>query len=222
MKSISGVLAATLLSLGIAGCSSGPDVRPDYSLAKGGSEGKGVLVFSLTTDDPENAYIPELVFNYGARPHGEKDASTLKGPAGCDRDKSDSSDFDGACGRLFAVELPAGDYYLYPWSVTLFPPLRVCTPASWEPVRVTIAAGKAVYIGDFHLQLGDAGQDRMGTTKFGAAWVVATDARTRDLALLAQRYPGIGTEAVQASIAAFPARDAANDPPGSNCGVTTK
>lgn len=209
------------LSMGIlmlTACSSGPNVKRDYSLAKAAADGNGVLVLSLTTDDPDNAYVPELDFGYSSKPHDASGASLLKGPAGCDKDKPEASDFADGCGRLFVVELPAGDYYVQPWSVTLFPPLRVCAPMAWEPGHFTIAAGKATYLGEFHLQLGERGQDRIGMTKFGAAWVTTSDAHGRDVGLLGQRYPGIDADAVQGMPMAFPARNADNDPASSNCG----
>lgn len=211
-------VAPFLVALTLSACSSGPNVRPDYSLSKAGADGDGVLVLSLTTDNPDNAYVPRLLFNYAAKPHDVNGESTLKGEAACDQDDPKSSDFGDVCGRLFVVELEAGDYYVLPWSVTLFPPLRVCTPLAWEPIHFTIAAGKATYLGGFHLQLGERGQDRMGVMKFGAAWVAAADAHVRDLGLLTQRYPGIGPDAVQSSPVVFPPRDGANDPAGSNCG----
>lgn len=210
--------ALVACSLMLAACSSGPNVKPGYSLAKAAADGNGVLVLSLTTDNPDNAYVPELDFNYSSKPHDSKDSSTLKGMAGCDPNDPKASDFGDSCGRLFVVELAAGDYYVLPWSVTLFPPLRVCAPLVWEPVHFTIIAGKATYLGEFHLQLGERGQDRMGMMKFGAAWVTAGDAHARDFLILGQRYPGIGTDTIQSVPVAFPARDADNDPAGSNCG----
>jgi len=211
-------IAGMVLLVGLGGCSAGPNVREGYSLAKAGGDGKGVLVLSLSTDNPDNAFIPQLTFNYGTMPHGEKDEITLRGPGGCDKDKPEASDFGATCGRLFVVELPAGDYYLYPWALTLFPPIRQCTPLGWEPIRFSIIAGKGTYVGEFRTQLGDAGQTSIGMTKFGSAWVVSSDAHKRDFALLAQRYPDIGADAMQVVPAAFPVKTVGNAPKDSNCG----
>lgn len=219
MNFLSRILLATALPATLVACSSAPSVKPDYSLAEAGKDGHGLLVISLSTDNPYSPYTPALEFNYGGDPTPNGDRGRkLEGPAGCNPSKPGDSDFSDACGRLFAVDLEAGDYYVLPWVMTLMPPVRNCAPTGWEPIRFTIAPGKATYLGNVHAQLKTGELDRLGNTKIGFAWALSRDQRARDLALLAERYPRLAAADVVYAPLDLPKADDPGHPPDSNCG----
>ena len=113
---------AIVLLTGLAGCGTAgiKNVKPGYSLAKAQADGNGLVVGSLTTDNPDTGLVPSLELYYGET-EAVTDGNTLLtgGLQGCHGSNAGKSDFQDACGTLFAVELPAGDYYVHPWQMKI-------------------------------------------------------------------------------------------------------
>src|SRR6185503_6213259 len=86
------IAAAAVASL-LAGCAA-QNVKSDYSLAQAKADGKGLLVFSLTTDDPNSPYIPSLIFAFGDEPRGDDEGRPIEGLKGC---SSTASEFKDGC-----------------------------------------------------------------------------------------------------------------------------
>lgn len=127
----------------------------------------------------------------------------------CDAKQASSSDFADTCGHLLAIKLPAGDYVINNWNVNSGGPGNF--PAKWEPMKFTIAAEKATYIGDIHMTLVVADKPVVGPLAY-AGWPKVKDQHERDVPLLLQRYPQLRQDDIAIAVLTFP-------PPGDICAL---
>jgi hypothetical protein len=99
----------------------------------------------------------------------------------------------GTRGELFAVELVAGEYEFYSWSVGSGPAnVRPTSPFS---VRFIVTPGKVVYIGNFHFRQTSS----MGLTVTGAQ-LDYFDRAERDLPLLKKKYPTLEAAGIEVGL----------------------
>jgi hypothetical protein len=103
---------------------------------------------------------------------------------------------DAPCGRLAIIELPQGEYEFYSWIArgNLGPGVSTeFRPTKLFSKRFKVFAGKAVYLGNFHIMV-PTGLFR------GAYRIKTTDMQQRDLPLFYQKHPNITSESVFVSI----------------------
>lgn len=105
-------------------------------------------------------------------------------------EKDPSNDFDGVFGQLKVIELPAGDYEFFNWSLN-----NMFKPREAERLPFTIVAGRATYVGNLDLKV------RVGRNAFGMKIVVdprifVVDQRERDLAVFRARYTAVPADRI--------------------------
>ncbi|HEY6382939.1 MAG TPA: hypothetical protein VIY07_14175 [Pseudolabrys sp.] len=99
----------------------------------------------------------------------------------------------GTRGELFAVELPAGEYEFYSWSVgSGFADVRPTSPFS---VTFIVIPGKVMYVGNFHFRQTAS----MGLTVTGVQ-VDYVDRAERDLPLLSKKYPTLAAAGIDVGL----------------------
>lgn len=87
--------------------------------------------------------------------------------SGCDLDKPGHSDFSDRCGHVFAIRLPAGEYYISRWGGRVG--TSMSGPSAWKPVSFTIEAGRATYIGNIHIKVIPNTETFLGKHSIGGA-----------------------------------------------------
>ncbi len=170
-----------LLSLGLVACSSIPsNVPADYQVQAG--DDKGLVVMSLT-------YSGTCGFSHFLRMHAQGRHVGLLIPFDGHADWTAGDDVcpiakERYTGRLVVLELPAGRYDIDGYfSLTL---KRKFYPDENPPITVTVRAGQAVYVGNFHVHIGDTHYVRL-----------TGEQTNRDLELLQKRYPRIDQRLVK-------------------------
>jgi hypothetical protein len=96
-------------------------------------------------------------------------------------------------GRLAALELPAGQYEIGRWVMTVANRAAYVSNARIG-ARFTIAPGDVVYLGNIHV-------DIQSSASSSLPWRAdVKDERKRDLALLGQKYPALRLDGVRIQI----------------------
>ncbi len=172
-----------LLLVTLGGCSTIPsNVGPDYMMAAGSD--KGLLVMSLT-------YSGECGFSHFVRMRAKGKRTTMLIPF---EDHSSWTYDKRECplpkerfaGRLAVLELPVGEYEIDGYySLTVRDKYY---PDETPPLIVNIQAGKASYLGNIHLHVGDTIYTR-----------VTSEKSDRDMDLLLKQYPRVDQRMVQES-----------------------
>jgi len=105
----------------------------------------------------------------------------------------ESSDFDGARGKIVAVELSPGDYEFYSWGVRSgFLRLGASSPFS---IKVRVSRGAATYAGEFQMvPVGKLG------AMVSSAEVHFEEKIRRDGSIFLEKYPGIGADSLYTGI----------------------
>jgi hypothetical protein len=99
----------------------------------------------------------------------------------------------GTPGELFAIELVAGEYEFYSWSVGSGP--ASVRPTSPFSVRFIVTPGKVVYVGNFRFRQ----TSRMGLTVTGAQ-LGYFDRAERDIPLLKKKYPTVEGAEIEVAV----------------------
>jgi hypothetical protein len=108
------------------------------------------------------------------------------------------SDYDDGYGLLRAIELPPGDYVLSHWNffngsgVDYF-------PRDIGELPFTVRAGRVTYVGSFDLVL-ERGRNAFGVEIAYNPWLVVSDQRERDLAIMLSKFPAIAREQVDVAV----------------------
>lgn len=113
---------------------------------------------------------------------------------GWDEQSCDADGIAAECGRLFAIELPAGDYVFKAVQVNNLAssPAIYAAEAYSLPLpdyRFTVVAGEVRYLGNLHSRICIGAANAYGNLAVWAARGEVRDAYTRDWPLLMQKYP---------------------------------
>ena len=195
--------------LGLSGCSTW-DAPANFSFSADGHHGEGLLVGSVTSDDPGQYFSRTIRIYFD--PLAEDSRASQVELSVNDQCSPGAShyDFVKPCGKLFAVALPAGDYTLQKWYTVASIGTKTVYPQRWDGASVTVQAGKITYVGDIHMVFDDAIPG--GAPAGSRSWPRATDMHERDLPLLFQKYPNLKPEDVVMQVLELP-------PPGRVCVV---
>ncbi len=117
-------------------------------------------------------------------------------------------------GRLFALELPSGQYRL----AVEHTPSRVIQGNRYATLDLDLETGGAVYVGNLHVRhcIYDGGGDRVYRSFIADGLPSVNDRHERDLALLRRRFPGLDIERVLLRLPDASVWLAAECPPGSS------
>jgi hypothetical protein len=158
---------AALVPLGCATSTATQNIGPDHILATG----TGLAIGSITDESPY-ANLPALLYRK-AGSGGE-------------------SYFQAARGSIIAAELPAGDYEVFSWRVTIEDGWVVAA----KPFRVgfRVEPGKAIYFGNYDFHLETRALSHVASHAGNLTWagdVACTDQSERDLRMFQARYPAL-------------------------------
>ena len=98
-----------------------------------------------------------------------------------------SSDFADAEGSLFVLELPAGEYQLNNWMISIGIAATITPKISPPPYKFKVNQHEITYIGNIHMHH-ILGKNVFGMTVTGGAIPGITNESHRDLSLFRQRY----------------------------------
>ncbi|HEY1773716.1 MAG TPA: hypothetical protein VGH91_11055 [Gammaproteobacteria bacterium] len=192
--------------LALTACAA-PSATPEFAFTAG-NQGMGLLVGSLSTDDPGN-YFSQDVNVFFAPEKGSKgpDASVTLNDHCKASGMEGLPDFKQPCGRLFALVMSPGNYQLNYWNI-VDAGGGVVEPGNWNPAKFTIQAGKVTYVGNIHMVFdptlpGGGPADWRG-------WPKASDMHERDIAFLLKKYPHLQQGDVTLGVLAL-------DPPSGLC-----
>ena len=206
---------SVLLLVSLVGCSAIHDLPSGYSL-DGQDASEGLAVVSLTLSGTPLTDVSTFEYRLRRVPAGtgrEVQVSPRFGSAlqharwvaaGASRstgeparvrvkhatsgDPLDIIESGKAVGRVAVLRLPPGTYELYDWTIAM------PAPHGWDDLspkrsmafRFEIIAGRASYLGNLDLRIDDQGSYELAVG----------DRASRDLALVAQRFPFLGTRNV--------------------------
>jgi hypothetical protein len=182
-------LALLLVLCPLAGCQYGHRVE-STEFAFDPERGNGVIVGSVT--ETTGGSRPDNVYFGFARSDGTNrgllatNATTMAGDVlvGFMFSHSDFAREAGVRGRVFAVELPPGDYALLGW---LIESGRITlTPIQAPPLRFSVRRGEVTYVGNLNMVLTDTNGSLWSSVSSGEARI--DDRAERDLPILVTRY----------------------------------
>lgn len=193
--------------LALAGCAGAPSVTPGFSFT-GDHQGVGLLVGSLTTDNPGNYFSQDVHIFFTPEDDSKGPSATVTVNDHCKVGFfGESPDFTQPCGTLFALVLPPGNYELGFWDI-VDAGGGVIHPGKWNPAKFTIQAGKATYVGNIHMVF-DPNLPGSGPADW-RGWPKVSDMHERDIPKLLSKYPLLKQSDVNVSLLTL-------DPPGGVC-----
>jgi hypothetical protein len=180
------------------------NVTPNYSLSRAGDRGHGMILGSATVTDLDETLIAHAHFYINAAGVGPGPMRAVVTADSCQPKSKNpgNSDFVGSCGRLFALDLPAGNYQISDWLLETSGG-ESFTPKDWDPIPFKVEAGKATYIGDLHMLL-RMGKNLLGLDVVAGGWPLLLDNRVRDAELLRRKYPWLNDEVIQVELVPLP------------------
>lgn len=107
-----------------------------------------------------------------------------------------SSDFTDVFGKLFILRLKAGTYQFKDW--TAVSGLMKETPFDIHPLKFTVEAGRAVYLGGFDPSI-QQGENLFHQTVY-SSWILLHDHSSRDMPVFFSKCPGFDTGRVDVRI----------------------
>jgi hypothetical protein len=181
------VLTSIAVLLAASGCATS-SVDKDFSLAEHPKDGVVVVSVSLDSDVLGNS---NAIFYWDdGRPNSlqgrlESRAESIPGIY-------KPSEFEGVVGRLYAFNLPEGEYRISSWMVQAgggrMAQTRTNEP---EPLPFRVKAGEVKYIGNFHAHLEFANLGGILPVLADASPEIK-DERARDIALFQKKFPRLG------------------------------
>ena len=183
-KILIGAGAVALIS-SLAGCAT---ANADKGFAFVKNPGMGLLAGSLTSTNPGNFFSQDI--NVFFTPVNNPKASRVHLTTNdhCSLSNPADTDFKDQCGKVFAVAIPAGDYVLDTWNIVDAGGGAI-VPEHWDPVKITVQAGKLTYVGNIHMvfdpNIPGGGPDGWH------GWPATSDRHERDIPMLLSRYPAL-------------------------------
>ncbi|WP_299011607.1 hypothetical protein [uncultured Shewanella sp.] len=191
-----------LLTL-LSGCTARPElpssiathsINSDYALIVGSlSRANGLLSFdswslsfrSLKTPIPYNNII-----------RGKVDKNVPFGKYDFDFKEQKNS------GNIFAYLVPAGEYEIYQTNMTNTYGYSFTSWQSKEPfsLKIHANAGQITYIGEYAIQPVYEGKNLFGVPLMALGYWIVNDKSTRDIAMLAHRYPNLNWNNINKNI----------------------
>lgn len=183
----SAILCALLL-----GCAT-TDVDSDIDIAT--SSDRGLVVGSIFHRHEGGRVVTKSSFYFRVRADGSGQQRVVEYGTGEPLlNPFSDTDFEEGEGRVFALELPAGDYEFFAWKAGSSH-VRIYSPAV-PALPFQISPGKATYIGSFRMNIA-AAKTLIGIPTLDNADVRVEDQHDRDLRVLADKYPKLRTSDVQ-------------------------
>jgi hypothetical protein len=204
------LLVPVLLTLGLIGCASSPDLPAGYALDPGRPEGLAIVSLTLTGKQlnrisvfeyrlreipPRGGMFADTRDHYDSpRQHARSVQAVGENPPGSrsvvikgvnSAEPLDIGDAGQAQGRLATVRLPAGEYELHSWRLREPTPYgeREYKPPQEFSYRFSVKPGEMTYLGRVNLHLGER----------NAVRISVEDRRQDDLALLGRKHPALAT-----------------------------
>jgi hypothetical protein len=206
-----------LLAALIGGCSTLPDLPPDYALKSDPPE--GLAFVSLTLAGKPMSQVSTFEYRIREIPPSDQAAVVttrhFRSPkqhakwvagggdpqppvwkaivsGGNSSEPLNVFEAGKAAGRLVALRLPEGEYEIQAWRLLERNPYGTTEYGPKQPIhyRFSVRSGEAVYLGRMKLLLGAKNtQD-----------IVVEDRFKDDLAIIHQKYPSIGNQPIRAAI----------------------
>lgn len=213
------VLLGVVIPLALSACAT-KNISGGYKLKADGDN--GLIVGSVALVSPDAAWLDwrlgDAEFRFrGSTKHGYEESGALSIKA-VDFDQawnsiksdnwnqalnsvnrfkwSEGGEIEGFQGigtaRLFAVELPAGNYEFFDWRLKYHSSLG---SGQLFSLPFKVEAGKVHYLGQLTIHVA-VGTDEWGIDRISAVVFRVYDERERDLAMLAKRYPALADSTV--------------------------
>lgn len=183
------------LYLMICGCAAS-NVDRNYDFGPDG--GKGIVFGSITDDKYAGVGQPySVVYVSGSNGANDFYIKSLEEmlPA---VPFFKPSDFESVNGRLFAIELPEGDYELKDW-IIVRSNVTISPMEDPEPIRFTVKENEIRYIGNVHFNFG-VGENLFGVRMVFSGYPSIQNEHERDFEVFEERYPNLRDEAILMTI----------------------
>jgi hypothetical protein len=194
-------IAAATLGISLAGCAPLRQNNISGDVLPENAAGNGVIVGSVSAPP---VYFHEAAYFYFRRDNnnvGQEGVMTSAIPDSFITPWLPECDADGLgdqCGRLFALELPAGRYEIYRSRFDR-------SVVNWEkPVFFEVLAGTVSYIGNIHVSYCEGMPVKTRGAILGAD-IAITDQSERDLSLLRARFNALRSRGIESQVLPDPA-----------------
>lgn len=110
-----------------------------------------------------------------------------------------SSEFQGEEGRLFAIELPEGDYAFTSWQLVNGTGARIFPKKDPEPLKFFVKNGEITYVGNLFLDI-TRGKNGFGIEISAGAIPSVKDKFDRDSAVFRASYPKLSNQEIKKTL----------------------
>ena len=185
----------------LVGCAT-PNVGRDFTLKPDSKSGLATGSITRTVSDAGEkgmtAYTAYAMLQFRAVGGGTSGKLESGSPS---LGKLYSSELEGVEGHTFAVELPAGQYEFYTWSLNTGG--LTVSPKQEMSIPFEVSSGKATYIGDIGFDV-IFGKALFGNAAFSDVSIKVKDSSIRDIPYLSKMFPKLNADDIQKRIATSP------------------
>lgn len=179
-------LLVVLTTFSLASCAS-KNIAANYDFND--TKGKAILFGSVTQEHNPASRASYGILYYRGEENGYVMTQIEKFPGSSQFNAYQRSDFSDKTGRIFVLEVPAGDYAFTGWQV-FSRGERLHPSESPAPIKYSLKPGEITYVGNIHFDFSLA-KNVFGSSIINDVKPELSDNYDQDFSILKQKYPNL-------------------------------